>query len=330
METSTTLDFEFDWSWESTGASSNFAARDRLSQEINKLKIAYHETYKENEPVDEKHRNNFYSSLEGTRVHALASLPLPSSTSLDSWIEEHLGRYSYIYLSNCYIFNNDIEDQNGTLFQEEVSEDVKVQVEDPLDEYAPRLEQIGTYQETVHERIIRGVSIRIQRSRGLNRTSLDEYISEALVKYAELLAKKPGQAEGFYVKGIINAMTDQWRYDNRHKRKQVELVLTNEESDYPQRAILLDQDLTIEEWELTLKKTQAKTWNAAVEWADTAPDDEPMPKALKQRLARLPKIEFAEREVTHSWGLAKSSRAPLNLGEDNVYEFPVTTRKENK
>ncbi|MDH6679893.1 hypothetical protein M2284_004118 [Rhodococcus sp. LBL1] len=276
-----------EWGWDfGTEANVSTAALDTA---INAAKVAYYNSYKETEQVDLLHRDNYWNELESLRS---AASSLPTST-LSSFLESSEVANRYIYTSNPYMLYKEKTVEYGTLFEEEQVESLEEWGEDtePLAAVV-----IGTRQETDYDRVMDKFKARMVR-RGLTYWAIQDLMSWANEQYALLLIEKSGQEPSWYAQRLMWILNDEHKHRQTKKYKnseerEVELVMT-EEDKMPVETTEVEHLLTHEDYVLTLSRTQLKTWDDCIEWARES-GDEPMPKKLKQRLARLPKTDGAE------------------------------------
>ena len=262
-------------------------ATDKIKQELILAKTEYYDSYSTGESIDRQHQQNYFAQLDDAHQEALLDLP-PSSTDIADWIIHYL-QPVVIYTSNSSILYKGKTGLNGTLFQP-VSESISKNFSD--DDFEPAV-VIGTHTESFHEKV-RNKFKRVLIRRGLRYWTIEDHMSWANEQYALLLAESPDEQVNWYVKGLVWKMRDEYertqtrKYKNSNERE-VELVYKLDE-DFPIEDVTVEHFMTTDQYQQELTKTQIKTYNDVIDWAQ---QDQPMPKTLKQRVARLPKVDEA-------------------------------------
>lgn len=181
-------------------------------------------------------------------------------------------------------------------------------------------------------------------SRRLPYSVIGDHMSWANEVYAEFLIEHPGKKPRWYANRL------EWRLNDLHKHQQtkkfrnardreVELILKGDERAFPTETTSVEYLTTIEDYFLSLKKTQVKTFNDLMKWVQSSEDSEKMPKALRQRVNRLPKydansyiaVERVDRyNVPESAGISESRSYETEselLRKYPEYVFPITVTK---
>lgn len=303
-------------------------AIERLDAAIEAIRTAYYDSYAASESIDMKHRDNLFAALSSSRSSAIDSLPYASSIS--SWLDDSLSDYQYIYTSTSSIHNKEKTVEYGTLF-----EYGQVEAQEELEAAAPEAVIWGQYRETEYDQVMKKFRNRLA-ARGLRYWTIEDWLSWANEKYAEYLIEHPGHEPSWYAHRLIWNMNDLNKHQQTKKyertRKEVELVYMREDQ-FPVEENTIEHLMTHDQYTEELKNTQLKTWNDCIDWANESEPDAPMPKKLKQRVARLPKADVpcvsVERVTTYNQGRTRQDGWDLRV--ESGEEYPVhLSKKETK
>lgn len=294
------------------------------------------------EDLDLHHQTNKYSFTYDPKYS------IPSTSIYYSYEEE---TESYISQPFSSTSNNDKNSDSGTLFtnklQEsfEKEEDAGSRVVDSRKNLTWTKTHSGVVvgrpgwetrqSEFLFDQVIQAMHSHLHRTRkGLSETDIDELVSEAIVYYAEKLAwEKEQQAQGLeypelsvigYAIDAFNRCNDAFKARNAKKRKEVDIDYTEDMEMVDPDQIVEDADLIT--WAASLSKTQLKAFKEFMEWNEYAGDGVITPKAMKQRLNRVPSPEVDTTVYRQPKQKQRRERKPRDLREKPYEDRPVDTK----
>lgn len=313
------------------------------------LRSSFYDSYGYREEIDAKLLQNHIDKCNARRDAAL-SIICTSVDDIPSLLDIHLPLLSDSnnHLQTLNIYNVET-DQNGTLFGEEVSESLEGEEDDDDETFRPYEEGGVVYDQTNagitiswksrpnppamnRDKITESLWQIINR-RPIAFSDKEEWYSEALYEYGLVLTDKRYRFkdDNFIVKMVVNRVTDNYRKSQAKKRKEVEKDLTNNFDTVPQEWIEVEHDTYDQEFS-HLSLTQKKALMDFKRWNDDAPIGEKPPKAMRQRLKRVPKLEYKESATRYG---PKPNRIPQHgpvgdrvrgLRDHWHEEFPVQVR----
>ncbi|OZE25675.1 hypothetical protein CH262_12525 [Rhodococcus sp. 05-2255-1e] len=165
----------------------------------------------------------------------------------------------------------------------------------------------------------------IQGRRGLYGTLLDDFMADSMIHYAEQKQAHPDYSTSQLVNAIISKINNEFRDSNTKKNRQVDMEFVDE-TDFPE-TYTIEEQIEIDTW----IQSQSHVWKKVIkefsEWNESAPEGEPVPKKLRQRLKRLSKPEVHSHTQKLNAPRSGSVRGLRDSSEDYDFEVIVSQRE---